>query len=147
MHRTPAPRLVITGRATSTTASSWAWVHGPAGVITTVGAGIALSLPAVEDITEASWAITETPAVQRLYTRTAKGQPTILPPRITANLTPPQRITTNPRPPLMQPRITANPTAHLTPRRRLLADLTVEAADLMVGAVNLMVVVENITSQ
>jgi hypothetical protein len=139
MHRTPAPRLVITGRATSITASSWAWAHGPAGVITTVGAAIALSLPAAEDITEASWAITETPAVQRLYTRTAKGQPTILPPRTTANLTPPQCITANPRPPLTPPqRITANPTAHLTPPQRLVADL-------MVVVENLILVVENAT--
>src|ERR1700684_4306607 len=131
MHRTPAPRLVITGRATSITASSWAWVHGPAGVITTVGAAIALSLPAAEDITEASWAITETPPVQRLNTRTAKDQPTgVAMPlplvrlrRITANLTRPQRITANPRlPPTPPQRITANPRPPLTPPQRITAN-------------------------
>jgi hypothetical protein len=129
MHRIPAPPLVITGRATSTTASSWAWAHGPAGVITTVGAGIALSLPGAEDITVASWAITEMPAP-------------VPPSRITINLTPRPRITANliPRP------ITANPTLLLTrrltppPPRRMVGNLTVVAGNLMVG-------VENTTSQ
>jgi hypothetical protein len=65
------------------------------------------------------------------------------PQRITANprlpLTPPQRITANPRPPLTPPqRITANPRPHLTPPQRVVGSLTVEA-------VNLMVVVENAT--
>ncbi len=64
----------------------------------------------------------------------------ILPPRITANLTPPLRIIANPRPPLTPPqRIITSPRPPLTPLR-LVADLTVEA-------VNLMVVVENTTSQ
>jgi hypothetical protein len=79
----------------------------------------------------------------------AKGQPTgvamppalILPPRITATLTPPQRTIANPRPPLTRPRITANPTAHLTPPQRVVGSLTVEAVKLMV------VVVVNTTSQ
>jgi hypothetical protein len=51
----------------------------------------------------------------------------------------PRRIIANPRPPLTRPRITTNLTAQLTRPRRPVADLTVEA-------VNLMVVVENTTS-
>jgi hypothetical protein len=139
MHRIHAPRLVITGRATSTTASSWEWVHGPAGVITTVGAGIASSLPAVEDITVASVGITEMPAPVPPSRITINLTPR---PRITANLMQPQRITAN----LTQPqRITANPTPLLTPPPRMAGNLTVEAGKLMAG--NLMVGVENTTSQ
>ncbi len=41
MHRMPAHLWDITGQDISTTASSWAWVLGPAGVITTAGAAIA----------------------------------------------------------------------------------------------------------
>jgi hypothetical protein len=67
----------------------------------------------------------------------------ILPPR-KANLTPPQRITAS----LTLPQhITANPTPLLTPPRRLVADLTVGVENLTVEAVNLMVGVENTTSQ
>jgi hypothetical protein len=106
-----------------------------------------LSLPAAEDITEASSAITETTAIQQWYTRTAKEQPTgvamplarVLLWRITANLTPPQRITANPRPPLTPRRITANPRPPLTPPQRVVGSLTLEAVNLMV------VVVENAT--
>jgi hypothetical protein len=100
-------------------------------------------MPAAEDIPVA---IRETPAVQRSYTRTAKGQPTgvampvapTLPPHITANLTPPQRITANPAPPpLTPPRITANPMPPLlTPPQRMVRNPTVEAEDLMVGVEN-----------
>jgi hypothetical protein len=66
----------------------------------------------------------------------------ILPPRIRANLTPPQRTTANPTPPpLTLPRITANPTPPPpTPPQRMVGRLTVEAGNLMVG-------VENTTSQ
>jgi hypothetical protein len=115
MHRIPAPRWVITGRVISTTESSWAWARGPVGVTTTVGAGIALSLPGAEDITVALAGITEMPAP-------------ITPARITANLTPLQRITAS----LTLPRITANPTPLLTPPRRVVGKLTAEAGKLMV---------------
>ena len=133
MHRIPALRLVITGRATSTTASSWAWVHGPAGVITTVGAGTALSRPGAEDITVG---ITEMPALtppQRITANLTRL-------RITANRTPRPRITAN----LMPRPITANPTRLLTRLltlpRRMAGKPTVVAGNLMVG-------VENTTSQ
>jgi hypothetical protein len=107
-----------------------------------------LSLPAAEDITEVSSAITETPPVQPSFARTAKEQLTgvamplalVLLPRITANLAPPQHITANLRPPLAPPRITANPRPPLTPPQRVVESLTVEA-------VNLVVVVENTASQ
>ncbi len=127
MHRIPALRLVIMGLVISIMASSWVWAHGPAGVITTVGAVIALSLPAVEDITVASWAIMEMAAP-------------MAPPCITTNLTPPQRITAN----LTPPRITPNPTLLLTlllmPPRRMVGKLTMEVG-------NLTVVAESTTSQ
>jgi hypothetical protein len=69
-------------------------------------------------------------------------EPPIPPPRITTNLTRPQPITTNPTQPQ---RITANPitaklTQLLTPPRRMVGNLTVEAENLMVAA-------ENTTSQ
>jgi len=81
-----------------------------------------LSLPAVEDITVASWAIT-------------KMAPPISQPRITTNLTRPQRITASPT----LPPITANPiiaklTPLLTPPRRMVTNLTVAAENLMLGA-------------
>jgi hypothetical protein len=86
-----------------------------------------LSLPGAEDITVASWAITEMPAP-------------VPPSRITINLTPRPRITAN----LMPRPITANPTLLLmlllTPPRRMAGKLTVVAGNLMVG-------VENTTSQ
>jgi hypothetical protein len=81
-------------------------------------------MPAVEDITVASWAITEMPAP-------------IPPRRITANLTLPQRIIVNLIPPQ---RITANPTPLLTRPRRMVGKLTAEAG-------NLTVVAESTTSQ
>jgi hypothetical protein len=84
--------------------------------------GIALSLPGAEDITVALVGITEMPS------------------RITINLTPHPRITAN----LMPRPITANPalllTRRLTPPRRMAGKLTVVAGNLMVG-------VENTTSQ
>jgi hypothetical protein len=57
------------------------------------------------------------------------------PPRITTNLTRPQRITAS----LTPPRITANHitaklTPLLTPPRRMVTNLTVAAENLMVGA-------------
>jgi hypothetical protein len=104
-------------------------------------------MPAAEDIPVASSAITETPAMQRSYTRTAKRQPTTLPPRIIANLMPLQRITANPTPTLtllpltLPPLIIASP----TPPRRLVAGLTVEAGNLTVEAENLTVEVADLT--
>ena len=41
IRRTLARPMAITGRSTSTTASSWAWAHGPAGAMATAGAAIA----------------------------------------------------------------------------------------------------------
>ena len=47
----PAHPWGITGRDTSTTASFWAWAHGPAGVMTTAGEAIASSAMVEEAIT------------------------------------------------------------------------------------------------
>ena len=44
----------FTGRATSTTASSWAWVPGPAGAMATAGADIASPMMAAETIAAAA---------------------------------------------------------------------------------------------
>jgi hypothetical protein len=107
-----------------------------------VGAAIALSMPVVEVITVASWAITEMPApMPPQHITTNRTQPlrttaNLTTPRITANLTTP-RITANPTQPQ---RITANHTTLLTPQQRMVAHLTVEAESLMVVA-------ENTTSQ
>ena len=76
-----------------------------------------MSLPAVEDITVASRAITKMAA------------------RITANLTRPQPITIS----LTPPPITTNRTTLLTQPRRMLGNPTV-------GAESLMAVAENTTS-
>src|ERR1035441_2197888 len=51
MRRMPAHPWGITGRDTSTTASFWAWAHGPAGVMTTAGEAIASSAMVEEAIT------------------------------------------------------------------------------------------------
>src|SRR5271163_1648726 len=51
MRHTVAHRSASMGRATSTTASSWAWAHGPAGAIATVGASIASSIAVEADTT------------------------------------------------------------------------------------------------
>jgi len=48
MRPMPARPTVIMGRATSITASSWAWAHGPTGAMATAGVTIASS-PTVED--------------------------------------------------------------------------------------------------
>src|ERR1039458_9607539 len=48
MRPMPARLTVIMGRATSITASSWAWAHGPTGAMATAGATIASSAT-VED--------------------------------------------------------------------------------------------------
>ena len=47
----PAPLLGSMGRAISITAYSWAWGHGPAGAIITVGAAIASATVVAEGIT------------------------------------------------------------------------------------------------
>ena len=44
----------FTGRATSTTASSWAWAPGPAGAMATAGADIASSMMGAETIAAAA---------------------------------------------------------------------------------------------
>jgi hypothetical protein len=51
IHHTPAHLLVFTGRAISTTASSWAWAPGLVGAIATGGVAIASALLVVEGIT------------------------------------------------------------------------------------------------
>ena len=48
MHPMPARPTVIMGRATSITASSWVWAHGPTGAMATAGVTIA-SAATVED--------------------------------------------------------------------------------------------------
>src|SRR5271165_6879590 len=53
-HLMNARRMVFTGRDTFTTASSWAWAHGPDGVMATAGADIALKTAAAAAIAVAA---------------------------------------------------------------------------------------------
>src|ERR1035441_9152969 len=54
MHLTPARPMDSTGRDISTTASSWAWAHGLAGVMATAGAAIGSVTAVAEAIAEAA---------------------------------------------------------------------------------------------
>src|SRR5208283_1912241 len=51
MSRTPAHRWGTTAQAISTTASSWVWAHGPAGVTATDGEATASMVTVEEAIT------------------------------------------------------------------------------------------------
>ncbi len=51
MRPMPARPMAITGQGTSTTASSWAWAHGPVGATATAGAAIGSPGMAAEAIT------------------------------------------------------------------------------------------------
>ena len=55
MHLIDAHPWAITGQATSTTASSWAWAHGQAGAMAMGGAVIVLGVMAAEGTT-VEWA-------------------------------------------------------------------------------------------
>jgi len=69
MRHTSARRWGITGRAISTTAYSWAWAHGPVGVMATAGEAIASVEMAVEAITAEPGAlpITDVQAASERY--------------------------------------------------------------------------------
>ncbi len=54
MRHTPARPMAITARGTSTTASSWAWAHGPVGATATAGAAIGSVMTAAEAIAAAA---------------------------------------------------------------------------------------------
>src|SRR5580658_8603853 len=81
MRLTAAHRWVITDRVISTTASSWAWAHGPAGVMATAGEATALAAMVGEAITVESAAspTVEEQATDRLH---AAGQQSVKAARI-----------------------------------------------------------------
>jgi len=116
---------VITDQAISTTASSSALAHGPAGVITMAGVAIATEAVVVERIPVGFTVIrtiADAKATPRQYAPTAEVVPTPDPPHTVR--VPQQRAATHPMVLIArQQRVVVALTRHLTPQQRIVAAL------------------------
>ena len=120
-HPTPVRPMASMGRDISTVASSWAWAHGPAGVMATAGAAIDSVTAAAEAIAAAAgpWpiaaamrAVEEGRAAERQFAAAEQLAPAALEPsmpaqrfpmpvgRVPARLTRRQCVPAHPTPPL-----------------------------------------------